>query len=83
MREISPAENISADEFLNTVSIDIKKFVEKIRNEKLSGNRPLPSQTLIDKSILLSATKRLKLLDKIALLVFLNMEWIRIFCMLN
>lgn len=73
MREISPAENISADEFLNTVSIDIKKFVEKIRKEKLSGNRPLPSQTLIDKSILLSATKRLKLLDKIALLVDENL----------
>jgi hypothetical protein len=73
MREISPAENISADEFLNTVSIDIKEVVEKIRKEKLSGNRPLPSQTLIDKSILLSATKRLKLLDKIALLVDENL----------
>jgi hypothetical protein len=73
MREISPAVNLSVDEFLQASSQETKGLAQRIRDLKQSGNRPVPSLKLIDKSVLLSAVKRLKLLDRVALLVDENL----------
>ena len=48
MREISPAENMGADDFLEIAEDHQKNIVKKIRKEKINGERPLPSSKLID-----------------------------------
>ena len=73
MREISPAVNMTVDEFLQSSPTQSKELAEKIRASKNSGNRPLPSTTLIDNSNLLSKAKRFMLLDKVAILVDENL----------
>jgi hypothetical protein len=37
MREISPAEDLSADDFVRLLPESLKKVVERIRSEKQSG----------------------------------------------
>lgn len=54
MREISPAENLSSEEFFKTLPPEYQEIVTKIRNEKKSGQRPYPPARLIDKSSLLT-----------------------------
>ncbi|WP_298942838.1 hypothetical protein [uncultured Psychromonas sp.] len=46
MREISPAENMSADEFLQVANPMQQDIVNVIRKQKLSGVRKLPSKSL-------------------------------------
>jgi hypothetical protein len=73
MREISPAENVSTDDFFNILDAEVKGIVAKIRDEKKANSRPVPSPKLIDKSNVLSADKRQKLIDKVGLLVDENL----------
>lgn len=73
MREISPAENLTADEFLQASPPQASELARKIRASKQSGNRPVPSTKLIDRSTLLSSVERMKLLDGVALLVDENL----------
>jgi hypothetical protein len=69
MREISPAENMSADEFLKIAHPMQKEIVEEIRKQKQAGERLLPSSSLIDQSTVLDVKTRNELVDKIASLV--------------
>jgi hypothetical protein len=73
MREISPAINASADEFLETLPSPAKLLVAEIRRQKQAGQRPRPSSTLLDRSTLLTNAHRTKLLDAIAALVDENL----------
>lgn len=73
MREISPAENMSVEEYIQLLPNESLKIIEKIRQEKNSENRPVPSSNLIDKSKLLDPNIRCKLIDKVALLVDENL----------
>ncbi|MDP0496724.1 MAG: lasso peptide biosynthesis protein [Verrucomicrobiota bacterium JB024] len=73
MREISPAIGMSADDFLATRPCKVQILVKGIREEKLSGSRPKPSATLIDKSEILTPEIRRSLLDAIAELVDENL----------
>ena len=66
MREISPAFECSADEFLATKPPAVKLIVERIRAQKQAGSRPRPSQSLLDCSNILIPEMRQKLLDKVA-----------------
>ena len=69
MREISPDVDLTVDEYLEGSSIQARELAKKIRFSKQSGNRPVPSTSLIDRSALLSSLVRSKLLDRVALLV--------------
>ena len=73
MREISPAENMSADEFLQVANPMQQDIVNVIRKQKLSGVRKLPSKSLIDESSVLNVNFRNDLVDKIASLVDENL----------
>jgi hypothetical protein len=73
MREISPAINASADEFLETLPSHAKLLVTEIRRQKQAGERLRPSSTLLDRSTLLTKAQREKLLDKVAALVDENL----------
>lgn len=73
MREISPAINMSADEFLATKPKKAINIAETIREEKKAGRRPLPSSSLIDKSELLNPEQRSAILDQTAFLVDENL----------
>jgi hypothetical protein len=68
MREISPAEGMSVDEYLN-LAPEIRPLIAEIRRQKEAGERLRPSTTLVDRSQMLSPESRTKLLDKIASLV--------------
>lgn len=68
MREISPAENMTADEFLWVCSPQVRDLAEGFRRQKAAGRRPRPSAALIDRSQLLSREDRAALLDQVALL---------------
>lgn len=73
MREISPAENMSADEFLQIAHPKQQEIVAMIRKQKQSGGRLLPSPSLIEKSSVLDSKTRKELIDKIASLVDENL----------
>src|SRR5947209_7258221 len=66
MREISPAENLSADEFLKIAPAQVQELVSQIRLQKQDGTRPKPSTTLVDRSILLTTPQRARLVDAVA-----------------
>jgi hypothetical protein len=68
MREISPAEGMSVDEYLN-LAPEIRPLITEIRRQKEAGERLRPSTTLVDGSQMLTPESRTKLLDKIAELV--------------
>lgn len=62
--------------FVNLTKEDLLSFppparihIDKIRREKFNHTRPRPSQTLIDKSTIMSSDQRKRLLDAVALLV--------------
>ncbi|MBT4384132.1 transglutaminase domain-containing protein [Candidatus Peregrinibacteria bacterium] len=69
MREISPAVNLSAEEFLNLLLPEARQHVDRIRAQKRAGSRPKPSTSLIDESNLLDSKRRRLLLDKVAAFV--------------
>jgi hypothetical protein len=73
-REISPAEGISADRFLDLMGEPMRGIVSRIRAEKDDGTRLLPSKTLIDRSVMLTPGKRAALLDKVAEMVDENLS---------
>jgi hypothetical protein len=74
MREISPALNLSADEYLRTLPGPFRRQIAAIRMAKLEGTRPLPSASLVDTSVQLDAASRARLLDKTAALVDENLS---------
>lgn len=73
MREISPAENLSADDFYSLLPPGIQAIVDTIRQEKKAGTRLRPSASLIDCSLLLTRERRKAVLDKVADLVDENL----------
>jgi hypothetical protein len=73
MREISPAYDMSSEDFLTRVPSKFIPLVNTIRNQKQANERPLPSKDLIDFSDLLTSEIRHKLIDKVALLVDENL----------
>ena len=72
MREISPAVDLSCEDFLECMP-GLRPVVVRIRRQKAEGSRPRPSHSLIDKSAVLSSDQRAKLLDKVAELVDENL----------
>ena len=68
MREISPAVGMSVEDYLN-LAPEIRPLIMEIRRQKEAGERWRPSVALIDRSQMLTAESRMKLLDKIAALV--------------
>jgi hypothetical protein len=72
-REISPGLNASVEEYFDAMPTTIKKVISKIRLEKESGSRSLPSASLIDRSVMLTAAKRAALLNQVASLVDENL----------
>jgi hypothetical protein len=73
MREISPAENLSADELLSLAPDWVQERAAQVRAAKMQGQRPRPSTTLVDRSDLLLVQIRHRLLDKVAELVDENL----------
>jgi hypothetical protein len=72
-REISPAVNATANEFLSKMPSKFQGVVATIRAEKEDGKRLMPSASLIDKSAMLTPTERAGLLDYVACLVDENL----------
>jgi hypothetical protein len=72
MREISPAVNMTAEEFL-LLTPEHKDKANLIRTQKAAGERRRPSASLIDQSALFDATFRVALLDRVAGLVDENL----------
>ena len=73
MRDISPAENCSAEEFLERSPASVRAVAQKIRAEKRTGLRLKPSTSLLDESRVLGADKRRFLLDRVTALVDENL----------
>lgn len=73
MREISPAENMTADEFLRASPTQARDLAERVRCQKADGRRPRPSAALIDGSHFLNREERAALLDQVAALVDENL----------
>lgn len=73
MREISPAHNITAEEFLSCMPQQFRAIVESIRTQKLVNARPIPSSCIIDSSSVANSALRSELLDKVAILVDENL----------
>lgn len=73
LREISPAENATIEEFLQAAHPEQRKIAERIRKQKQNGERVLPSETLLDDSVLLNPEFRKALIDKTASLVDENL----------
>src|SRR3989442_3550831 len=73
MREISPAENMSADDFLSLAPAPVQERALRIRAEKRNGARPRPSARLVDRSKLLTRELRGRLLNAVAALVDENL----------
>jgi hypothetical protein len=73
MREISPADNMSADEFLRLAPPEVQVCARDIRAEKGAGSRPRPSARLVDRSALLTAELRSRVVDAVAVLVDENL----------
>jgi hypothetical protein len=74
MREISPAKNLSADEYLaHHVPSQVRDLVGRIRAQKQADTRPRPSTRLVDRSTLLTPEQRRALVDRVAALVDENL----------
>lgn len=74
MREISPARNLTANEYFDVVATaKVREFISKIRQQKALGTRPIPSSALIDRSSVLTPENRRTLLDAVAALVDENL----------
>ena len=73
MREISPTENMSANEFLSLGPPPVQERARQIRTQKSQGSRPRPSARLVDRSAILTSVLRTKILDAVAALVDENL----------
>ncbi len=73
MREISPAQNDPNCLKYLLAYPEQMGFIRKVRKEKEERKRPFPSKSLIDKSSIMTSSKRAKLLDKVASLVDENL----------
>jgi len=73
MREISPAKNASADYVLKIAPPKVQQIVSQIRDQKKKGTRPRPSNSLVDRSTLLTPIQRRRILDAVAGLVDENL----------
>lgn len=73
-REISPAVNATADNYLKTLPTAYQAIITTIRNQKAADTRPWPSSTLLDRSTLLTPATRARLLDAVAGLVDENLS---------
>ncbi len=73
MREISPAINLSVEEFFKSLPRAMQDRVQRIRLQKREAQRPKPSSLLLDRSLLLTPTQRLAVLDTAANLVDENL----------
>lgn len=69
MRETSPLTNVSVNEYLNSLPAEERQLVNEIRKQKIAGQRPRPSISLIDRSLLFEPAHRARLLDAVAALV--------------
>lgn len=69
MREISPAVNVSVDDYIGLLPPEAKRIVEGIRRQKGEGVRQRPSATPIDRSAIMTRTMRERLIDAVAALV--------------
>ncbi|MEI7848890.1 MAG: hypothetical protein WCK35_24030 [Chloroflexota bacterium] len=69
MREISPAANLSVDEYVASLHHLPRQYIARIRRQKVDNKRPHPSATLVDQSVLLTANIRADILDHVATLV--------------
>ena len=75
MREISPAVNATAEEFLRTLPRSAQELVARIRKERSDATRPRPSNKLLDNSLVLTRPIRSQILDRVANLVDENSCW--------
>lgn len=73
MREISPAQNLSAEEYLAHLSPPFRALVLDIRAQKKAGQRPRPSTGLVDRSTLLTSERRRQIVHAVATLVDENL----------
>jgi hypothetical protein len=73
MREISPAENMSAEEFLSLAPPQVQQHAGEIRAKKPEGLRLRPSARLVDRSALLTPELRAKIAGAVAVLVDENL----------
>jgi len=70
MREISPAKNLSAEEYVaRFLAPQFRPLVRNIRAQKEAGQRPRPSTGLVDRSALLTPERRRQIVDAVAELV--------------
>jgi hypothetical protein len=81
MREISPAVDLSAENFLKLLPPSHQDIVTRIRDQKKSGTRNWPSATTLDRSALLSETARMAVVDAVARLVDENLSGRSDMCM--
>lgn len=72
-REISPALNLDADSYYNTLPQSVKRMVDEIRASKAAGQRRRPSARLVLKAPVPEPDWRPALLDKVAELVDENL----------
>jgi hypothetical protein len=73
MREISPAENATCEQYLARLPEQLRLAVAAIRKEKNERSRPVPSARLIDKSKILTPEIRRHIIDQAAILVDENL----------
>jgi hypothetical protein len=73
MREISPAHNVTAEEFLGYMPQEYRAIVDSIRAQKRAKTRPAPSSNLIDQSTIANEALRGELIDRVAALVDENL----------
>jgi len=73
MREISPAENATCEEYLALMPDTLRHAITLIRKEKNEHIRPAPSACLIDKSNILKPEIRRHIVDQAAILVDENL----------
>lgn len=73
-RELSPAINATAEQYLQMLPAETRLAVEEIRRQKRAGVRPRPSILLTGSSSILTPTQRGALLDAIASLVDENLS---------
>jgi hypothetical protein len=65
MREVSPRAGMSVEEYLNLLP-QIKPVIMEICRQQEAGQRRRPSTALMDRSRILTAEARMKLLDQVA-----------------
>ncbi|HEY9684079.1 MAG TPA: lasso peptide biosynthesis protein [Oculatellaceae cyanobacterium] len=73
MRIVTDVVGLSFDEILPKLPPEKRAFVQLVLERRKTRTRPKPSKKLLDRSTLLSAQKRARLIDQVASLVDENM----------